>query len=335
MFNDIQNITFDYVGSVLAAQNLDFPLVKNDTHSYKISFSGAGTCNINFNQLTGHDDITLYIYRPPSFTNLTVSINAHDYAVETKPGWRRLVFNLSENVSKISIVSDGAINIFIDKIGSRKVSYSMEDDMVNDFVNQISISPNISTTLAANLSGRSIKITDDSKVTDVSRIKIGNDILQMSDYETIDTDSPNPHSLGDTVNLLCPTIKGDDKTLPNPCVAVAVYDESGLKERAVIHTEDGDVSGVRLPDIGIMVAVMSKIYFGQLKRQYSQKYGEDFYLYIDGEKRQVLSESFITNLDDDGNNSVSYFYRIKPPIFRDIAYYPINNRTINVASGVL
>lgn len=336
MFNDASNLVFSFSLTGSKVANTDYPLIKGLTnHSHKITMVAGEVLTIDFDQLSGHECISFYVYKPASTSTLTFEIFGDTYTVE-KNGWNRIIINNSSNISQLIFNSSANISFFLDKLGGRLTRYEMDEDIRDQFADQISIITTTQTTLSADLSGRSISLTSRQGFTENSTIKIGNDILKLVNFETLKEASPNPHLSGETVYLIVPTETEVDKELPNPSIAISIYDNSGRKLRGTVNGNNGQINGVRMAKVGIAVSVIGRKFFHSIKRQYEEKYGDEFFLYIDGEKTQIVSESDTMGLENDGNKSHIYFYRVSPPVFRDVQYFDTPTKeTIIQTAGVL
>ncbi len=342
MFSEFQNqVWTNSLTGAIVTDNTDETI---DAASKKIVFTESGAWVLStFTPIdpSSYEEISLQIYIQPTLQRTDIfklEINGAEYFFQryNKPGWHHILIDCQDwedpiSTIKITCLTD-AIVLFFDLAGTRKVAYdSMDYDIIDAIKSAINLDYAVSTVLTENadVGSSSILLEENPYVNNTTMLQLTDGIvtemiqLQKSDG-TLSDPLVNSYDKDTTVvTALCPVISEEDQRIESdPVCGVFISDTSTFAEDVLVPVKGPNSSiGAKLKkflgslQITIYIDCSAKKKFLSLVRQFDDRYGERFYILLDGEKIELYQESNpVTTPDTDLGNlpRKAYFYFLEP-----------------------
>ena len=292
-------------------------------------------CIISFDEinLSDYEEITLYVLQKRVLSSnslFSFKINGKEYYFSNasiQGEWMQILIDCSElgNTSEIEITSlVPNLVLFTNLLGYRKVGYDKDVDLLESFRQTIQLTYNVETTLMEDVSigDTNISLASFSYIYETTMLVLDDGVKQETvSLEDMDGNlvlplTQNFLAAETIVKAICPTlIEGINSIEPDPIVGISVSDINVDKQylEEPVHTKY--ITKMFTGELGIQVYIdtRSKLKFLELVTEYKHKYGEGFYILLDGERVCVKLDT--TNFFDRviGNNPrLSFFYYVEP-----------------------
>lgn len=339
---------FNYAANITMTPSDPAITMADDSFSYsgtskKITFGVPGTAILNFDNLSGHSEISFYLYSPGYLqaNKLKVTINGKIYEIDYFKGWKYFLFRTSSDVSNIALESSDYYIYFIDVIGGRTVSEEkFDDDIPQAFKDHISLSSPFQTSISTiDKSGRELTFADESGILDRSTLSISNGVL-IENVRMINKKNflsmINTFSQGDGVSVICPVEIAENLEFSDPGIGIEISEDPLTKEISRIETMDGQFKAYEYKEklVYVLLRCSDRSTFKKLSAEYAKKYGERFFMLYDGRYVCIYSErNPVYEKDGDGRYyNAMYVYRITPSMIVFGDYYDTVNYLLDVQS---